>query len=195
MMLPITFQHPIPNLASNVISSRQLKLILLICQMLISLIVVADEKNAIGLRNQLLCHLPADLKYFKAVTSGHHIVMGRKTYESIGRPLPNRTNIVISSNAALKIEGCVVVSSIEEAIELAKLAGETELFITGGGTIYKQALQLANKVYLTRIFHQFEADTFFPDLGTSWELAQDDRQESDEKNPYPYSFQVYQKKG
>jgi dihydrofolate reductase len=162
--------------------------------MLISLIVVADEQNAIGLKNQLLCHLPADLKYFKAKTSGHHIVMGRKTYESIGRPLPNRVNIIISSNPNLTIEGCRVLGSLQDAIKLATDAGETELLITGGGTIYKQALSIAHKIYLTRIFHQFEADTYFPPLADEWVLTEDNRHESDEKNPYPYAFQVYNKK-
>lgn len=168
-------------------------IIVLICPMLISLIVVADQNNAIGNQNRLLCHLPADLKYFKAVTSGHHIVMGRKTFESIGKPLPNRTNIVISSNTDLTIPGCVVVTGLQEAITLAAEAGETELMITGGGTIYKQALPLAHKVYLTRIFNRFEADTHFPELGEAWKLIQDDQHEADEKNPYRYSFQVYAK--
>ena len=161
--------------------------------MLISLIVVADIQNAIGLKNQLLCHLPADLKYFKATTLGHHVVMGRKTYESIGRPLPNRTNVVVSNNADLKIDGCVTATSIEQAIQIAENSNETELFITGGGTIYKQAMALADKIYLTRIFHQFEADTHFPSLGNEWKLTVDDRHPADEKNPYEYSFQVYEK--
>lgn len=163
--------------------------------MLISLIVVADEANAIGLENRLLCHLPADLKYFKSVTTGHHIVMGRKTYESIGKPLPNRTNIVISSNPNLHIEGCIVVQGIQEAINLAADAGETELMITGGGTIYKQAFPLAHKIYLTRIFNKFEADTHFPEMGKEWVLTQDDQHEADEKNAHRYSFQVYEKRG
>jgi dihydrofolate reductase len=162
--------------------------------MLISLIVVVDTKNAIGYQNQLLCHLPADLKYFKAITTGHHIVMGRKTYESIGRPLPNRTNIVISRNPDLKLEGCIVVPDLNEAIALAKQAGETELMITGGGAIFLQALPIADKIYQTRIFHEFAADTYFPELGPEWVQTQDDKREADEKNPYPFSFQVYEKK-
>lgn len=173
---------------------RQLKIIPHFCQMLISLIVVVDTQNAIGYQNQLLCHLPADLKYFKAVTTGHHIVMGRKTYESIGKPLPNRTNIVISRNPDLKIEGCIVVPGLTEAIELAKQAGETDLMITGGGAIFQQAIGLADRLYMTRIFHKFEADTHFPKLGAEWVLTQDDKREADEKNIYPYSFQVYEKR-
>src|SRR5690242_6846540 len=108
-----------------------------ICAMLISLIVVADEDDGIGKDNKLLCHLPSDLKYFKKVTMGHHIVMGRKTYESVGRPLPGRVNIVVSTSVK-EMEGCVVVDSLEEAIRLAEAKGETELFITGGGIIFNQ---------------------------------------------------------
>ncbi len=161
--------------------------------MIISLIVAADENNAIGNQNQLLCHLPKDLKYFKATTTGHHIVMGRKTYESVGRPLPNRVNIVISRNTELKIAGCVVLPSLEAAISFAREAGETELFITGGGIIFEQSLTLVNKVYLTRIHHQFEADTFFPALGSEWKLTKNERHEADEKNAYPFSFQVFER--
>src|SRR5690606_29405092 len=107
--------------------------------------------------------LPADLKYFKQITTGHCIVMGRKTYDSIGKPLPNRTNIVVTRNKDLKIEGCVMVSSIHEAIEFASLQNETELIIIGGGTLYKENLSLTDRVYLTRIHHTFKADTFFPE--------------------------------
>jgi len=161
--------------------------------MIISLIVAADENNAIGNQNQLLCHLPADLKYFRLTTTGHHIVMGRKTYESVGRPLPNRVNIVISRTADLQIDGCVVQPTLEAAIAFAKAAGESELFITGGGTIYEQSLKIANRVYLTRIHNSFAADTFFPDLGEEWNLKQDEMHEADEKNAFAYSFQVYEK--
>ncbi|MES2560024.1 MAG: dihydrofolate reductase [Bacteroidota bacterium] len=161
--------------------------------MIISLIVAADENNAIGNQNQLLCHLPADLKYFRLTTTGHHIIMGRKTYESVGRPLPNRVNIVISRTPELEIEGCVVKSSLESAIEFARAAGETELFITGGGVIFEQSMPITNRIYLTRIHHSFEADTFFPDMGEEWKLTQDEMHEADEKNAYPFSFQVYEK--
>lgn len=160
--------------------------------MLISLIVATDENDAIGNQNQLLCHLPADLKYFKQTTSGHHIVMGRKTYESIGKPLPNRVNIVLSANPDLRLEGCEVVSSLMEAIDLAKHAGETELFITGGGTIYNQALGMAHRVYLTRIHHTFEADTYFPKLGHAWRLVKQEHHIADEKNAYAYTFELYE---
>lgn len=163
--------------------------------MLISLIVIADLENGIGINNQLLCHLPADLKYFKQTTSGHCIVMGRKTFESIGKPLPNRTNIVISRDQNLSIEGCLVKPTIEAAIDYARNINETELFITGGGTLYELTLPLANKVYLTRIHHRFHADTFFPELPKEdWELIHEAPHFADEKNAYNYTFQTFHRK-
>jgi dihydrofolate reductase len=162
--------------------------------MIISLIVAADELNGIGKNNDLLCHLPADLKYFKQTTSGHHIAMGRKTYESIGRPLPNRTNIIISRDENYKAEGCITVNSLANAIQQAETNHETELFITGGGTIYEQALPLAHRVYLTRIHAKLDADTFFPALSPAeWKLTTESKNVADEKNPYAYSFQVYER--
>jgi dihydrofolate reductase len=162
--------------------------------MIISLIVVADEHNGIGKNNQLLCHLPADLKYFKQTTTGHHIVMGRKTYDSVGKPLPNRVNIVITRNSLLSLPGCVVVADLQQAISYAAENGETELFITGGGTIYAQAMGIANRIYLTRIHHNFEADTFFPAIEpTMWKELSSEFNEQDEKNTYDYTFQVLER--
>lgn len=162
--------------------------------MIISLIFAADEQNGIGKDNQLLCHLSADLKYFKQTTTGHHIVMGRKTYESVGRPLPNRTNIVISRSINA-IEGCVVVHSIEAAIEYAKQHNEHELFLTGGGVIFDMALHLAHRIYLTRIHHSFDADTFFPEFDKEdWEEIKHENYTADEKNAFDFSFIVYQRK-
>jgi dihydrofolate reductase len=159
----------------------------------VSLIVAADEDNGIGKNNELLCHMPADLAYFKRITSDHHIIMGRKTYDSIGRPLPNRTNVIITRDAALQIPGCVVVHSLEAAIEHAKANGETEAFITGGGTIYEQALPITDKIYLTRIHTNLDADTFFPELGSEWKLIKEEQHRADEKNKYDYSFLCYAK--
>ena len=162
--------------------------------MIISLIVVADEHNGIGKNNQLLCHLPADLKYFKQTTTGHHIVMGRKTYDSVGKPLPNRVNIVITRNSLLSLPGCIVVADLQQAISYAAENGETELFITGGGTIYAQAMGIANRIYLTRIHHNFEADTFFPVIEpTMWKELSSEFNEQDEKNTYDYTFQVLER--
>lgn len=161
--------------------------------MKISMIVAADEQNGIGLNNELLCHLPADLKYFKSLTAGHAILMGRKTYESIGKPLPNRTNIIISKNTS-NMEECHVFNSIEAGIDFAKSLNETELFIIGGDSIYKQSLAFTNVVYLTRIHHTFNADAFFPKLDeTSWRLTNEEKHLADEKNNFNYSFQVFEK--
>jgi dihydrofolate reductase len=155
--------------------------------MIISIVVAIAENNAIGKDNQLLWHLPADLKFFKNTTSGKSIIMGRKTYESIGRPLPNRRNIVISTQKGLMIEGCEVVHSIEEAIEKCK--GEGEICIIGGGNIYKQAFHLCNKIYLTLVHHSFDADTFFPELNPSeWKEVWREDHQADEKNKFNYSF-------
>src|SRR5688572_16262883 len=136
--------------------------------MKISAVVAASENNAIGLKGNLLWHLPKDMKYFKEVTYGHHVLMGRKSYESIPekfRPLDGRVNIIVTRQNNFKAEGCQVVASLEDGIQFAKDNGEDELMILGGGEIYKQALSKTDKVYLTRVYHSFEeADTFFPEL-------------------------------
>ncbi len=162
--------------------------------MLLSLIVVADQNNAIGLGNQLLCHLPADLKYFKALTTGHCILMGRKTYESLGRPLPNRTNIIVTRNTAFAAEGCIVVNTVEAGINETDTLNETKLFVIGGAEIFKQTIALANRIYLTRIQHKFaEADTYFPAMDSTWKLITSEPHQSDEKNPYDYTFEVWER--
>ena len=156
--------------------------------MSISIIVATAEDHAIGKDNQLLWHLPADLKHFKNLTSGHPILMGRKTYDSIGRPLPKRSNIVISRNPDLEIEGCLVFSSIEKGLEEAKTINE-DVFIIGGAELYKMALPLTDKIYLTLVHEKFEADTFFPEIKEDeWLEESREKHESDEKNPHAYSF-------
>jgi len=156
--------------------------------------VAADENNGIGKNNQLLCHLPADLKYFKNLTTLHAILMGRKTFESIGKPLPNRTNIIIS-RSDLNIEGAYCFKSIDEGISFAKSQNETELFIIGGDSIYQQSMDVLNTVYLTRIHHSFEADAFFPALQEEyWQLNQNEFHAADEKNKFDFSFQTYNRK-
>lgn len=141
--------------------------------MIVSIIVAVANNNAIGGNNQLLWHISADLKRFKAITSGHAIVMGRKTYESIGKPLPNRQNIVITRNRELTLPGADVVESIDVAKAVAK--GE-ELFIIGGGEIYRQTIALADRIYLTRVWADYKADTFFPEIDMSiWkEVSRED---------------------
>ena len=157
--------------------------------MIISIIVVIGRNNEIGKGNELLCHLPADLKHFKEITSGHTIIMGRKTFDSLPKgPLPNRKNIIISRNPELKIEGATVYSSLDYA--LLKLIDEEEVFIIGGAQIYEQALPIADKLYLTRIHAAFpEADTFFPFIDTKeWREVSRETHPANEKNPYSFTF-------
>ncbi|HTI57992.1 dihydrofolate reductase [Mucilaginibacter sp.] len=154
--------------------------------MTISAIVAIGENNAIGKNNQLLWHLPADLKHFRVVTSGHTIIMGRKTFDSVGKPLPNRRNIVVTRQD-IKIEGCEVVKSIDEAITLCQ--GEYEVFIGGGAEIYRLAMDKTDKIYLTIVHKAFDADTFFPDIDhKKWIETKREDFPADEKNNIPYSF-------
>lgn len=159
----------------------------------ISIIVAIAENRAIGKDNKLLWHLSDDLKRFKKLTTGHAVVMGKKTYESLPfRPLPNRRNIVISDIPNDQIDGCVMAYSIDDAIE--KMDDDKENFIIGGGSVYRQFLNIANKLYITKVLHSFEADTFFPEIDHDvWKLVDRQDNDPDEKNPYPYSFLIYEK--
>lgn len=154
--------------------------------MLISLVVAVSTNNAIGKNNQLLWHLPADLKHFKTLTTGHTVFMGRKTYDSIGKPLPNRRNIVISKSLK-EVAGCEVAPSLEEALLLPDK--NEEVMVIGGAEIYSLALPKANRIYLTQVYHEFEADTFFPEIDPN-QWQESDRKEflPDEKNLIPYAF-------
>lgn len=156
---------------------------------MIKIIVAISKNRVIGDSNKLIWHLPADLKRFKEVTTGHPIVMGRKTYESIGRPLPNRRNIIITRDENYEVDGCEVVNSIEEALLLTN----SDCFIIGGGEIYKQTLHIATQIYLTQVDEDFDGDTTFPELPPSWYVSNKEDFESDEKNPYNYSFIFYEK--
>lgn len=159
---------------------------------MIALVVAMAESNVIGKENKLIWHLPADLKHFKNLTTGHPIIMGRKTFESIGKTLPNRTNIVITRQQDYKPEGCLVAHSLSEALMLAQQL-DAEIFVIGGAEIYKQAMFLADTIFLTEVHHTFEGDTFFPEIDTLlW--VETDRQEhqADEKNPYDYAFVTLQ---
>jgi dihydrofolate reductase len=163
--------------------------------MMISLLVAASENNVIGKSNQLPWHLPNDLKYFKNLTWGMPILMGRKTFESIGKPLPGRKSIVITRNADWQHEDVDVVHSIEEAIQKAEGYGVKEVFVIGGAEIFKTSLPTANRIYLTRIHHSFEGDVFFPDISEAeWELTSNRYCEADEKNTYHHTYQVWNKK-
>ena len=151
------------------------------------------EKNEIGADNQLLWHLPKDLKHFKDLTSGHPIIMGRKTYESIGKALPNRTNIVISRKKNWFEEGILIVGSIKEAVKFAKKIDE-DIFIIGGGNIYEQTIEIADKLEVTLVKAELKADTFFPKIDKKiWKLSEEIFHEKDEKNQYDFSFQTYEK--
>ena len=158
----------------------------------LTLVVAISENNAIGKDNQLLWHLPADLKHFKEITSGNTIIMGRKTYDSIGRPLPNRRNIVVTRQNNLTIDKAEVVSSLEEAISLCK--NEYEIFVIGGAEIYKQALKHTNRIYLTTIHQNYEADAFFPELkNNEWIEISKEYHEADEKNNVAYTFSTLER--
>jgi len=161
---------------------------------MISLIWAMDENRVIGYRNQLPWRLPEDLKFFKRVTMGHPIMMGRKTFESIGKPLPGRENIIVTRDESYQKEGCAVMNSIEDFMSYAK-GKEEEIFVIGGAEIFKEVLPEADKLYLTMIHHQFEGDTFFPVFDIEkWELESREIGPKDEKNPYDYEFLIYKRK-
>ena len=160
---------------------------------MISIIVAVAENNVIGKDNDLIWKLPRDMKHFKETTTGHYIIMGRKTFESNGRPLPNRTNVIITRDKNYKAEGCVVVHSLEDAIKEAK--DDPEAFIIGGGVVYKMAIPLVDRIYLTRIHHSFEGDTYFPEINMEeWNITDQREFEPDEKNKYPFTILTLDRK-
>jgi dihydrofolate reductase len=152
----------------------------------INIVVAIASNNAIGKNNMLLWHLPKDLKHFKELTTDHTIIMGRKTFDSVGRPLPNRRNIVITRQN-INIEGCEVVNSLDAALALS--SGVADVDIVGGAEIYRQAMPLTNYIHLTVVHQNFDADTFFPEIDYSeWEEISREDHQPDEKNPIPFSF-------
>ncbi|HPK06008.1 MAG TPA: dihydrofolate reductase [Bacteroidales bacterium] len=160
---------------------------------MLSIIAAVSDNNIIGNNNKLPWHLPADLKYFKNTTMGHALIMGRKTFESFGKPLKGRHSIVITRQKKWSYEGVEVAHSLDEAI--AKTDNQKEVFVIGGAEIYKQALPLCNKMYLTIVHHNFDGDTSFPPVDFSeWKLEKDEKHLQDDKNPYPYSFRTYIRK-
>lgn len=164
--------------------------------MIISLLVAMDDNMGIGKNNQLPWHLSEDLKRFKALTMGHHIVMGRKTYESIGRSLPGRTMIVVTRNPEYTADnGVLITNSLPEALEIAEKSGENEVFVVGGAEIFSQTLPIANKIYLTRVHAHLDADVFFPafDRG-AWTELESFWIDADDKNDYAMTFKVLVKK-
>ncbi|SHL06058.1 dihydrofolate reductase [Fibrobacter sp. UWEL] len=161
--------------------------------MLISAIVAISENNVIGRDGHLPWHLSADLKRFKAITTGHSIVLGRKNYDDIGRPLPNRTNYVLTRNASFEAPGCIVCNSLDAAIKAAEVAGETECFIIGGAAVYGEAMPLVKKLYVTRVLAQVQGDVFFPDWGEGWRKVSEEHFGIDEKNDYETSYEVWER--
>ncbi len=161
---------------------------------MISQIVAVSTNNVIGVNNGLPWHMPGDMAYFKEKTWGHHIVTGRRNYEAEGKALPGRVNIVLTRNADFSIADGIVVHQLPDAIDLARKAGETELFIVGGEEIYKLAMPLTDKIYLTRIHAEVEGDTFYPEIDMNiWKEVSRIEHQKDAQNPYDFDFLVYER--
>lgn len=155
----------------------------------LSLIWAMGHNQVIGIDNKMPWHLPAELTYFRKVTTGHPIIMGRRTFESIGRPLPGRTNIILTRDQSFTAEGTVVLHSLEQVLQQY---GDSGAFVIGGTQIYEQFLPVAERLYITMIDQEFEGDTFFPEIDWSeWRLVNEEPGVKDEKNPYSYSFKVF----
>ncbi len=161
--------------------------------MKISIIAALSENRVIGKDNDLVWHLPEDFKFFKEKTKEHVIIMGRKTYESLGKALKNRTNIVVSRTEEFKPSDAKKYDSLELAMEKARSIEVDEIFIIGGATIYKQALSFCTHMYLTFVHAEFEGDTFFPEFGEEWELVEEDPRKADEKNLYDFTFKTFRR--
>lgn len=163
--------------------------------MIISSIVARADNGVIGINNTLPWHLPGDLKWFKMKTKGHHVIMGRKSFESLGKPLPGRTNIVLSRDKSFFHSGCLITHSIDQALLMAHQRGEKEVFILGGGHIYAQTMELIDRLYLTEVHAYPEGDTHFPTFDVlSFDLVFEESHEADEKNLFSYTFKVYERK-
>lgn len=160
---------------------------------MIIMIAAVAENNALGKNNELIWHLPNDFKRFKSLTSGHHIIMGRKTFESFPKPLPNRTHVIITRQKGYQTEGCIIVDSMEKA--LAACPEDKDTFIIGGGEIYTVGLPFADKLEITRVHHNFEGDAYFPEINDEeWEKIVSEYNEKDEKHLYDYSYQTFIRK-
>lgn len=154
------------------------------------MVAAAAENNALGKNNDLLWHLPDDFKRFKQITSGHYIIMGRKTFESFPKPLPNRTHVIITRQKNYNPEGCIIVDSIEKAIEVCPK--DQDIFIIGGGEIYNLAMNFADSIELTRVHENFEADTFFPEIDLKqWKLTSEEYHPKDEKHKFDFTYQTF----
>ena len=161
----------------------------------LTLIAAMDQNRLIGRDNDMPWHLPSDLRFFKRITLSKPLLMGRKTYESIGRPLPKRTNVIVTRNPYFIATNCLIAYSIEDALGMAFDNGEEEAFIIGGGQIYEQSQNLWDKVYLTEVDLEVEGDVYFPKLlETDWELCSEESHQPDAKNEYGYTFKIFERK-
>ena len=162
---------------------------------MISLIAAVADNNVIGRDNKLPWHLPADLKFFKNTTTGHHVLMGRKTFDEIKKPLPGRINVIITRQPDFHPDGVAIARSIDEAIGKAEAAGDPEIFIIGGAEIFRQVLHRAGRMYITRVHTEAVGDTFFPEFDdvNEWKLVDAEHYEADERNAHPYSFLTYER--
>jgi dihydrofolate reductase len=159
---------------------------------MVSLIAAMGRNRVIGKDNQLVWHLPADLRHFKETTIGKPVIMGRKTFESVGKSLPGRTTVVVTRRVDFVAPGCLLAGSLEQALEL--VSSEPEILIAGGGEIYRQAIPVCDRMYITIIEHEFEGDTFFPEFDhREWVIEEERRHEADEKNRYPMLFRTYRR--
>ncbi len=163
--------------------------------MIVSMIAAMGNNRVIGKNNQMMWHLPLEFKYFKETTMGHTIITGRKNFEAMGRPLPGRTNIIVTRNKELKIDGCVVVHSLEEALDYARKQGETEAFISGGGQIYQCGLELVDKIYLTEVDYSAEGEVYFPEFDEAkFTKKLMHAEDVSDKNKYAWQAYLYEKK-
>lgn len=162
--------------------------------MIISHIVAVSENNVIGKNNKLPWRMPADMAYFNRITKGHYVIMGRKNYESEGKALKERINIVITRNRKFKIEDGIIVHSLKEALDIPRGKKEKEVFIVGGGTIYEQSITITHRIYLTRIHAIIEGDVFYPELDKSdWKLVSEIQNKRDNMNTFDYTFCIYER--
>ena len=164
--------------------------------MIISLIAAMTENRVIGKDNDLPWKLPDDMKYFQKTTKGHVVIMGRKNYDSLPpsfKPLPNRTNVILTRQARYEAEDCVVFNDLSQALDFAKSEGEEEVFVIGGGQVYQEAISKSDRIYLTEIHTEIEGDTFFPSLDDSWKEISREHHDVDDRHQYAFDFVVYEK--
>ena len=163
--------------------------------MIISLIVAMDEQRGIGLDGRLPWHLPADLKRFKSLTMGHHLIMGRKTFESIGSPLPGRTMVIVTRNPNYQPDGCMVARSLDTAIEFARMGLDNEAFIIGGGDLFEQSIDLADRIYLSLVHATLPADVYFPEISSGdWKESRSEYVPADENSLYAFTFKLLERR-